>query len=121
MGGGVCGDEVPKTGGVGWCWDVDVVLRCVRFGYEGLCVFLGGCVVFWCSFWVGFWLSESLRGVLTPARNGRLQAEACASASGGSCASALHNLWSLVPPACRGNLKEGVFNRACSRKLCPRD
>jgi hypothetical protein len=36
-------------------------------------VFWGGCVVFWCSFWVGFWLSESLRGVLTPARNGRLQ------------------------------------------------
>jgi hypothetical protein len=30
-------------------------------------------VVFWCSFWVGFWLSESLRGVFTPARNGRLQ------------------------------------------------
>ena len=26
-GGGVCGDEVPKTGGVGWCWAVDVVLR----------------------------------------------------------------------------------------------
>ena len=26
-GGGVCGDEVPKNGGVGWCWDVDVVLR----------------------------------------------------------------------------------------------
>jgi hypothetical protein len=25
-GGGVCGDEVPKNGGVGWCWDVDVVL-----------------------------------------------------------------------------------------------
>jgi len=25
-GGGMCGDEVPKTGGVGWCWDVDVVL-----------------------------------------------------------------------------------------------
>ena len=23
---GVCGDEVPKNGGVGWCWDVDVVL-----------------------------------------------------------------------------------------------
>jgi hypothetical protein len=36
-------------------------------------VFWGGCVVFWCSFWVGFWLSESLRGVFTPARNGRLQ------------------------------------------------
>jgi hypothetical protein len=26
-GGGVDGDEVPKNGGVGWCWDVDVVLR----------------------------------------------------------------------------------------------
>ena len=26
-----------------------------------------------------------------------------------------------VPPACRGNLKEGVFNRACFCKLCPRD
>jgi hypothetical protein len=25
-GGGMCGDEVPKNGGVGWCWDVDVVL-----------------------------------------------------------------------------------------------
>ena len=25
-GGGICGDEVPKNGGVGWCWDVDVVL-----------------------------------------------------------------------------------------------
>jgi hypothetical protein len=25
-GGGVCGDEVPKNGGVGWCWSVDVVL-----------------------------------------------------------------------------------------------
>jgi hypothetical protein len=38
-----------------------------------VCVF--GCLgVFWCSFWVGFWLSESLRGVFTPARNGRLQA-----------------------------------------------
>jgi hypothetical protein len=36
-------------------------------------VFWGSCVVFWCSFWVGFWLSESLRGVFTPARNGRLQ------------------------------------------------
>jgi hypothetical protein len=36
-------------------------------------VFWGGCVVFWCSFWVGFWLSESLRGVFTPARNGRRQ------------------------------------------------
>ena len=24
-------------------------------------------------FWVGFWLSESLRGVFTPARNGSLQ------------------------------------------------
>ena len=24
---GVDGDEVPKTGGVGWCWAVDVVLR----------------------------------------------------------------------------------------------
>jgi hypothetical protein len=45
----------------------------VRFGCEGLVVFWGGCVVFWCSFWVGFWLSESLRGVFTPARNGRLQ------------------------------------------------
>jgi hypothetical protein len=52
-----------------------------------LVVFWGSCVVFWCSFWVGFWLSESLRGVFTPARNGRLQ----------------------VPPARRGNLKEGVF------------
>jgi hypothetical protein len=51
-----------------------------------LVVFWGSCVVFWCSFWVGFWLSESLRGVFTPARNGRLQ----------------------VPPARRGNLKEGV-------------
>jgi hypothetical protein len=38
-----------------------------------LVVFWGGCVVFWCSFWVGFWLSESLRGVFTPARNGRRQ------------------------------------------------
>jgi len=45
----------------------------VRFGCEGLVVFWGGCVVFWCSFWVCFWLSESLRGVFTPARNGRLQ------------------------------------------------
>jgi hypothetical protein len=45
----------------------------VRFGCEGLVVFWGSCVVFWCSFWVGFWLSESLRGVFTPARNGRLQ------------------------------------------------
>ena len=36
-------------------------------------MFWGGCVVFWCSFWAGFWLSESLRGVFTPARNGRLQ------------------------------------------------
>jgi hypothetical protein len=36
-------------------------------------VFWGSCVVFWCSFWVGFWLSESLRGVFTPARNGRRQ------------------------------------------------
>jgi hypothetical protein len=26
-----------------------------------------------------------------------------------------------VPPARRGNLKEGVFNRACFCKLCPRD
>ena len=26
-----------------------------------------------------------------------------------------------VPPAIRGNLKEGVFNRACFCKLCPRD
>ncbi len=26
-GGRMCGDEVPKAGGVGWCWDVDVVLR----------------------------------------------------------------------------------------------
>jgi hypothetical protein len=25
-GGGMCGDEVPKNGGVGWCWDVDAVL-----------------------------------------------------------------------------------------------
>ena len=25
-GGGMCGDEVPKNGGAGWCWDVDVVL-----------------------------------------------------------------------------------------------
>ena len=25
-GGGMCGDEVPKNGGVGWCWAVDVVL-----------------------------------------------------------------------------------------------
>ena len=25
-GGGVCGDEVPKNGGAGWCWGVDVVL-----------------------------------------------------------------------------------------------
>jgi hypothetical protein len=25
-GGGMCGDEVPKNSGVGWCWDVDVVL-----------------------------------------------------------------------------------------------
>jgi len=24
---GMCGDEVPKTGGAGWCWGVDVVLR----------------------------------------------------------------------------------------------
>ena len=24
---GVCGDEVPKNGGVGRCWAVDVVLR----------------------------------------------------------------------------------------------
>jgi hypothetical protein len=40
-------------------------------------VFWGGCVVFWCSFWVGFWLSESLRGVFTPARNGRLQGAHC--------------------------------------------
>jgi hypothetical protein len=40
-------------------------------------VFWGGCVVFWCSFWVGFWLSESLRGVFTPARNGRLQGSPC--------------------------------------------
>jgi len=26
-GGGMCGDEVPKNGGAGWCWGVDVVLR----------------------------------------------------------------------------------------------
>ena len=25
-----------------------------------------------------------------------------------------------VPPASRGNLKEGVFSRACFHKLCPR-
>jgi hypothetical protein len=49
----------------------------VRFGCEGLVVFWGGCVVFWCSFWVGFWLSESLRGVFTPARNGRRQGSPC--------------------------------------------
>ena len=24
---GMCGDEVPKNGGAGWCWGVDVVLR----------------------------------------------------------------------------------------------
>jgi hypothetical protein len=60
-------------------------------------VFWGGCVVFWCSFWVGFWLSESLRGVFTPARNGRLQ----------------------VPPAGRGN-RTGVprqVQRASERQF----
>jgi hypothetical protein len=64
--------KLAVWGGVGmWMW---CCVGCVRFGCEGLVVFLGGCVVFWCSFWVGFWLSESLRGVFTPARNGRLQA-----------------------------------------------
>jgi hypothetical protein len=56
----------------------------VRFGCEGLVVFWGGCVVFWCSFWVGFWLSESLRGVFTPARNGRLQSPSPASRERGT-------------------------------------
>ena len=65
--------KLAVWGGVGmWMW---CCVGCVRFGCEGLVVFWGSCVVFWCSFWVGFWLSESLRGVFTPARNGRRQGE----------------------------------------------
>jgi hypothetical protein len=62
-------------------------------------VFWGSCVVFWCSFWVGFWLSESLRGVFTPARNGRLQG------SPRFARGTAHGARS-VPPARRGNPKE---------------
>jgi hypothetical protein len=60
-------------------------------------VFWGGCVVFWCSFWVGFWLSESLRGVFTPARNGRLQGSPCEQGEP----------MGLVPLAKRGEPTEG--------------
>jgi hypothetical protein len=63
-------------------------------------VFWGSCVVFWCSFWVGFWLSESLRGVFTPARNGRLQGSPRFARGTDECARS-------VPSARRGNLKEG--------------
>jgi hypothetical protein len=57
------------------CWGFDSGERSVeRVGVWGvgvewlLCV---GWVDGWCA--LGFWLSESLRGVFTPARNGRLQ------------------------------------------------
>jgi hypothetical protein len=92
--------------GVGmWMW---CCVGCVRFGCEGLVVFWGGCVVFWCSFWVGFWLSESLRGVFTPARNGRLQ-----SISRTACFKALTRfaIAPIVPdsPPCRTYRITGAF------------
>jgi hypothetical protein len=52
---------------VGLCRRVEWLL-CVGW-VDGWCVLVrvsGSCAV-------GFWLSESLRGVFTPARNGRLQ------------------------------------------------
>jgi hypothetical protein len=67
--------EALKDGGVGRCWSVDGVL-------SWLCAFRlcgFGWVLGWCGgflglvFLVGFGMLGSLRGVFTPARNGRHQ------------------------------------------------
>jgi hypothetical protein len=80
--------KLAVWGGVGmWMW---CCVGCVRFGCEGLVVFWGGCVVFWCSFWVGFWLSESLRVCSRLLEMADVSAEAKLPPNAEANASALH-------------------------------
>ena len=79
--------KMAVWGGVGlWMW---CCVGCVRFGCEGWCVCEAVLVVFW----------GVVAGVLG-------ECGAC-----GVCSHLLEMADFTVPPACRGNLKEGVRER----------